>query len=206
MKVPLEIRYHGVEKTEVIEEEIREGAAKLEKVCDYLNSCRVALERESPKQPYHVTIDLTVPPGKELAVSRNSGKIDSHEVQTVIQHAFRAARKQLQQLVEKQRGEVKPHFDPETSGFVERLMPEEGYGFIRSVAGDEHYFHRNSVLDHEWDRLAIGTGVRFTPHAGEKGPQASSVRIVDKPGERAGSSGEEAVPRSGRGTTQRGGR
>jgi cold shock CspA family protein len=43
------------------------------------------------------------------------------------------------------------------------------------------YFHRNSVLHDDFERLAIGTEVRFTPQDGDDGPRASSVQIVAKP-------------------------
>jgi cold shock CspA family protein len=42
------------------------------------------------------------------------------------------------------------------------------------------YFHRNSVLHGDFERLAVGTEVRFTPQDGDEGPQASSVQIVSK--------------------------
>jgi cold shock CspA family protein len=44
--------------------------------------------------------------------------------------------------------------------------------------GREIYFHRNAVLAGHFDRLRIGSQVRFAEEAGEKGPQASSVRLV----------------------------
>jgi len=65
---------------------------------------------------------------------------------------------------------------------IHQLFPEEGYGFLRTVdTQDEIYFHRNSVLHDDFDRLAIGLGVRYAAELGEKGPQATSVQIVDKP-------------------------
>jgi cold shock CspA family protein len=36
------------------------------------------------------------------------------------------------------------------------------------------------VLHGEFNRLAIGTGVNFSEELGEKGPQATSVRIIEK--------------------------
>jgi cold shock CspA family protein len=42
------------------------------------------------------------------------------------------------------------------------------------------YFHRNSVLKNAFDRLEIGSEVRFSEEAGEQGPQASSVTLVGK--------------------------
>jgi cold shock CspA family protein len=62
----------------------------------------------------------------------------------------------------------------------------EAYGFIRSLDGREIYFHKNSMPAGEFGRLEIGTGVRWVEEEGEKGPQASALRIVDKPGSRTG--------------------
>ncbi len=66
-------------------------------------------------------------------------------------------------------------------GLVEKLSPD-GYGFIRSFDNLEVYFHRNSVLHGDFERLTVGTEVRFEPEEGDKGLQASSVQIVAKPG------------------------
>jgi cold shock CspA family protein len=65
---------------------------------------------------------------------------------------------------------------------VNRLFPEEGYGFLETPDGREIYFHRHSVLYPGFDRLAIGTEVRFVEEPGEKGPQASTVAIAGIPG------------------------
>jgi len=69
---------------------------------------------------------------------------------------------------------------------VVRLFSEPGYGFLESADdGHEVYFHANSVLHGDFDRIAIGTQVRYVEELGEEGPQASTVAIIDKPGERA---------------------
>ena len=70
-------------------------------------------------------------------------------------------------------------------GMVERLFPEEGYGFLRTVDDNrQFYFHRNSVLHDDFERLTVGTEVRFAAEEGDDGPQASSVQVVSKPGAR----------------------
>jgi cold shock CspA family protein len=77
------------------------------------------------------------------------------------------------------RGEEKAH-DGQPHGLVEKLFAE-GYGFIR--AADDHrqvYFHRNSMLHGDFERLAVGTEVRFSPEEGDHGLQASSVQVVGK--------------------------
>jgi len=187
MKVPLEIAFKGIAHTGEIETLIREEADKLERVCAYLMSCRVAVERRQQHQevgnPYRVRIGMTVPPGHELVVRREPSKGDMHDpLEIVIKHAFQSAARQLRKLVEQQRGAVKVHPEQQVAAVVHKLFPQEGYGFLRTVdTQEEVYFHRNSVLHGEFDRLAIGMGVRYTAELGEKGWQATSVQIVDKP-------------------------
>ena len=73
------------------------------------------------------------------------------------------------------------------------LLRKEGYGFIRSLDGRDIYFHKNSLLEGEFDRLGIGTAVCWAEEQGEKGPQASSVRILVKPSSQTAKSEEHPV-------------
>ena len=186
MQVPLEITYRDVEKTDEIDRLVREKAEKLDQLFENLISCRVAIERPQKTQrsgsPYRVRIDLTAPPGHELVVRREPLDNEMHSsLSTIVIDAFRTMRRQLEELRERQRGEVKSHEEPR--GLVVRLFREEpGYGFLQTPDGRDVYFHRNSVLGDDWERLEIGTEVRFAEEMGERGPQASTVQIVAKPG------------------------
>ncbi|MFO7984813.1 MAG: HPF/RaiA family ribosome-associated protein [Desulfatiglandaceae bacterium] len=187
MIVPLETYFKGIRKTDAIEALIEEHVSKLERFCDHITSCRVAVERrhqhQRSGQPFRVRIDMKVPPGHEVVVTKDSSEGDLHDqLQVVLREAFDAAARQLKRIDEKQRGETKRHPDQETAGFVSKLFPDEGYGFLKALDGREIYFHKNSVLHNDFDRLDIGTGVRYVEAQGEKGPQASTVDIVDKPG------------------------
>lgn len=74
MQVPLKITFRDVPKTEAIEALVREKAAKLERVCDAIISCQIAIERphrhEKTGNPYRVRIAMTVPPGQRSWCSR----------------------------------------------------------------------------------------------------------------------------------------
>jgi cold shock CspA family protein len=198
MQIPLEITFRDVRKTEAIEKLIHEKVAKLEKTCDYMVSCRIAVEMPQRNQqtgnPFRVRIDMRVPPGHELVIKRESsqGKINGTLPQT-LREAFSAAGRQLKELVEKQRAEVKTHPEQEQVAFVEKLFKKEGYGFIRTKDGREVYFHRNSVLNNDFQRLEIGTGVRFEEAPGVKGPQTSTLQIIDKPGARVSERAEKSA-------------
>jgi cold shock CspA family protein len=184
MQIPLEISYRDVEKTEAIDTLIRDKAAKLEQVCNYITGCRIAVERPHSfvrkGNPYRFRIDITVPPGHEIVVSREPGDNDKHDkLPKVIRDAFSAAKKQLQELVRKQRKDVKAHPEQEVRAIVHKIYPDDGYGFIRTVNGRDVYFHRNSLLNLKFEELQTGMGVRFSEVEGDKGPQAASVQVLD---------------------------
>ncbi len=187
MQIPLDVTYRNVNKTDALETLIRDKVDKLEEVCDHIMSCHIAVEKvhENPSSgsPFRVRIDMTVPPGHELAVSKNPSEGVQHTpLETVVRDAFEAARRQLTELTQKQRREVKEHPAQDMGAIVTQLFREEGYGFLKSLEGEDVYFHRNSVLHDDFDRIEIGTGVRFFTEEGEKGPQATTVQIVNKPG------------------------
>ena len=189
MQIPLEISYRDIPKTDELDNLIREKAEKLDQVCDHINSCRIAVEKahENPSHgsPYRVRIDMTVPPGHELVVSKNPSEGNQYTpLETIVRDAFEAARRQLIELNDRQQGEVKQHPQQEMTAIVTKLFPAENYGFIKTLEGQDVYFHRNSVLHNDFDRLEIGTGVRFILTQGEDGPQASTIQIVNKPGSR----------------------
>jgi cold shock CspA family protein len=184
MQTPLEISYRDVDKTEEIETLIRGKAEKLDKMFGNIISCRIMVEKlqhhNRSSQPFRVRIDLKVPPGHELVVSRDPSKGDLHlDLGAEIRWAFDATERMVKELREKQRHDVKSHPQQETQGVIERLFHLEGTGFIRSTDGRQIFFHQNSVLHMNFESLKVGMGVRFIEVQGEKGPQATTVQVVD---------------------------
>ncbi|MBN1697631.1 MAG: HPF/RaiA family ribosome-associated protein [Spirochaetales bacterium] len=194
MKVPLQLSFRNIGETREMEELVRKQAVKLDKYHNHITSCRVAVEMDQKHgmtaNPYRVRIDITIPPGHEIAVVEKPKKGDSRvDPATMIRRAFKAARKQVHSTKLKQRGEVKTHPYNRVQGIVTVLYPDKGYGFIKNLEGQDIYFHRNSVVHNEFGRLSIGTGVRFSSELGEDGLQATSVHIEDKPGIHGGGRG-----------------
>ena len=198
MQVPLKMTFRNVPKSEPIEALIRRQAAKLERVCSHLVSCRISVEKPQAHQksgnPFRVRVGVTVPPEHELVTVRNAGEGDLHErLPAVVRRAFDATQRQLQKLVERQRGKIKIHPQHEVAGFVIRLFRNEGYGFIKSLESREIYFHKNSLPAADFNRLEIGTGVQWNEEQGDNGPRATIVRIVDKPGSLISNSKENVL-------------
>lgn len=124
-------------------------------------------------------IDVRTPTG-EVAVSRMPDDEHAHEdVYVAIRDAFDAARRQLQDRLRVSQGKVKTHETP-AHGRITELRLSDDFGRIRDSGGREIYFHRNSIVDADFDDLEIGTKVRFVEEAGDEGPQASTVYLIGK--------------------------
>jgi len=183
MQLPLEITFRNMDPSEAVEAKVRERAEKLDRFADQLMSCRVIIEAPHRHQHkgglYHVRIDMTVP-GKELVVSRAPGDNQAHQdVYVAVRDAFDAARRQLEDHLRVIRGRTKAHEVP-PHGRVRQLWPAQDYGVIETPDGREVYFHRNSVVNGDFEKLDVGAEVRFAEEMGENGPQASSVHLVGK--------------------------
>lgn len=182
MQTPLQITFRGIAPSEPIESYVRTRADKLERFFDRITGCHVMIEtphrHKRHGHHYRIRIDLVVP-GDELVVKRDPAeRKDQEDLYASIDAAFDDAQRILEDHVRLQRGDVKPREAPSRHGRVSKLFAYEGYGFLATPEGEEIYFHKNSVLHHAFDRLAIGTRVRFVEEAGDQGPQASTVAIV----------------------------
>jgi len=186
METAPEIVYEGMEPSMTAQTRIEAEIAKLERYFGHITSCRVVLR--APKHHrqhgdlFEVRIHMALPDGREVAATRNPLANHAHEDALVaIRDAFRAARRQLLDEVRQLQGKVK-HHEPPTVGIIHELNVEGGFGFIETLDGREIYFHRNSVLGDAFGDLEVGSGVSYAEEQGEKGPQASTVRLMGKHG------------------------
>lgn len=190
MQTPLEVNFHDVPRSEWSESLIQERAARLERFSDAIISCTVIVSQPHKHQhkgnSYRVSIEVRLPRNRRLIVTDEPEAAPSAEVNlhSVIIKTFSAMEERLKQAGEPRRRDALTPGADEARGLVVSLFTDDGYGFLRSSDGEERYFHRNAVLHDDFDRLGIGTEVRFEPSAGDAGPAASSIQIVNKPGER----------------------
>lgn len=176
MDLPLQITARDIELTDTIKTEIAERAEKLDKFYDRIMRCKVMVEcpkrHQNDGKLYNLRIVIKVP-GAELTVKRELNK----DLYVAIRDAFDAARRKLEDFAREQRGVVKHHEEP-PRGRISALFTEKGYGFLTTPDGYEVYFHKNSVLNKDFEKLKVGTEVRFAEEQGEKGPQASTVTVL----------------------------
>jgi ribosome-associated translation inhibitor RaiA/cold shock CspA family protein len=185
MRLPLQVTFRHMEPSAALEARIRQRAEELDQFFERVTSCHVVVECQHPRHQqgklFEVRIDLSVP-GGEIVVGRDSGANHAHEdAHVAVRDAFDAARRRLEDHARDRRGAVKLHAVPD-HGRIARLLPDRDCGFIVTAAGDEIYFHRNSVAGGAFDQLAIGAEVRFVAQSSEsaEGPQASTVVPLGK--------------------------
>jgi cold shock CspA family protein/ribosome-associated translation inhibitor RaiA len=198
MQLPATITFRGIEPSDALEADIRRRIDRLETYFSPIMGCRVLVEfaerHHQTGNHFHVRIDLTVP-GDEIAVAhdaslhatakdtgatkgrkQNEPDPERKHAYVAIREAFDVARRQLQDYARRHRGMVKTSAR-QPRGRVVRIFPVEGYGFIEAQDGHEVYFKENSVLDSAFDQIAVGNQVTFAEEPGDKGPQASTVRL-----------------------------
>lgn len=184
MQTPFEIDFQHMPADPRIRERIAGRIAELEQFFGRITACRVVLKGAGGHHrtggPYEVRIHLALPDGKAVDVGRVPQKDERHaEIGFAINDAFRRARRNLQDKVRLMRGAVKDHAG-QPVGTITRIDPSGEFGFLRLSDDREVYFHRNSVLNGGFKRLAVGSRVAIAEKMGEKGPQASTVRLLGK--------------------------
>jgi ribosome-associated translation inhibitor RaiA len=181
MQEPLEIVFHNLQPSAALEADIRQRFEKLAKLYDRLTTCRVSVEglhkQHRTGNIFEVHIDMLVP-GGEIVVSKQPQKAKERfanpDVYTSVREAFKAAERQLLEYKRQLSGEVKQH-GPMFQGQVAEMHVEEEYGYILTAEGSLLYFHRNAMLNGDFEKLQRGSLVHYTPGDGETGPTAVKV-------------------------------
>ena len=110
--------------------------------------------------------------GREIVASRTRpepGRALDEALDVFEREVWRMRERRTQQRAER------PAFGAEL-GVVDRVLGEQGYGFILTDAGDRVYFHRNAVRGGlDFQSLREGERVALNVEGGEQGLQATVV-------------------------------
>ncbi len=189
MERPLQIAFKDIDSSEALEELIRERVARLERFNRNIVGCRVVVEAahrspEGGRLALGVAVEIDLP-GRKTVVTRaaEDGRTLNADHSIVVNRAFEAMQKRLEEDNEIRHGEVKAHPSDGETGVVVRLFPQQDYGFIEVKGSPDLYFTRNVVAGDAFDELTPGTIVQVTRATGDgpMGPQASSVRRLGGP-------------------------
>jgi cold shock CspA family protein len=184
METPLEINFQGMAATDDLRDAIAIHVRQFEERFGRITAGRVAIKAPSGHHHsgglFEIKIHLALPDGREVNIGHLRQDDERYaDLHFAINHTFKRARRQLQDKVRRLEGRVKAH-ENQAVGTVKRLDPLGQFGFIEARDSREIYFHRNSVLNDEFPRLTVNARVAFAEEKGEKGPQASAVRLLRK--------------------------
>jgi ribosome-associated translation inhibitor RaiA len=191
MQVPVEIAFGNTAKLKGAEEEIRGHIARLERIYDRLIACRVRIDQRADNTrhtiPPTVHIEMAVPGHDDLVVTHEPDhlqrKFQRPDLYNAINEAFRIAERRLSahkdQLTDR-RAPLRHEAAHELLGQVAEIRPAEDIGFLMTASGGLLYFHRNSVLSGDFDRLKVGDELHYVEESGDTGPTASKVRIKSR--------------------------
>jgi ribosome-associated translation inhibitor RaiA/cold shock CspA family protein len=188
LQKPLQITFKGTESSPAFEALIRQRVDALERLHPRITACRVVVEiphrgADSAKVPVGVAVEVDVPGhntifGKDIQ-ERHEAKADHT---APLNNAFDAVERQLGKISDMQIHNVKSAEAAPQSGIVVRLFAEQSYGFVEIDNSPELYFTRNTVTGGDFDELEVGMVVQVTcaTDEGPMGPQASSVKLLDR--------------------------
>jgi cold shock CspA family protein/ribosome-associated translation inhibitor RaiA len=184
METPVQIDFHGMETSDMVRALVDRHIEQLEERTGRITACRVSVrgpgERHRTGGLYQINIWISLPDGREVSVGHTPQNDERHsDINYAINDAFKRARRQLQDEVRVMGGDVKHHAE-DVIGTVSMIDKEKEFGFLKAPDGQEIYFHKNSVLDDAFGRLEPGSHVTYVEEAGEKGTQASTVRLVSR--------------------------
>jgi len=112
MQAPIEISFHGLDHSAVVEGKIRERLAKLDQRYGRITGGRVVVEAQhqsrshlnaTSNRPFHVSIHLIVP-GGELNANREGKKAEAHaNIDSAISDSFKTVERQLKDYRERRK-------------------------------------------------------------------------------------------------------
>jgi ribosome-associated translation inhibitor RaiA len=106
MNAPVEVHFHGIQKSDAVEQRVRDKVAKLEKLSGRMTSCRVVLEatQRSALKPkvYCIKIEIGVPRQRSIVIRHERvGSHASEELTLALREAFEVASRKLDGLASK---------------------------------------------------------------------------------------------------------
>jgi len=116
MQVPMQIVFEGIGHSDAIEARVRDEVDKLEKFYGRITAARIVVgrpqHRHAKGDTYQTRIHLTIPGGGDVVVNVDPSLDHAHEdVYVTIHEAFKAARRQLQDIVRERRPTYKSKAD-----------------------------------------------------------------------------------------------
>lgn len=186
--VDLKIQYLGFSESEAVSAAVWNYVEHLEKLYGPIMSCSVVISHPHRKHQkggiYHIKVRMHLS-SVDVVVDRQSEKNHAHEdIYVALRDAFDAAKRKLADFSRIQEGRIKQKSIPAHARII-RLIDYDDCGFVVTEDHREIYFHRNALVNAEFEKLHVGQEVRFAETMGENGPQITSLQVIGHCGHHA---------------------
>src|SRR5665647_1976661 len=174
----LKIETRNVELRKGWQKRIEEEKEKMVRhYANFVLHLRVSIDatKHHKEGGFELKLVATVP-NDTVVVSRKGENMNA-----LLVEAFDVLSLQLKEILRKKRKDQKAMdagVEAGSFGVVRKVSPFESYGFIVTPDEREIYFHENSLKDILLDQLIEGAEVMYGETVGDKGPQASWVRVA----------------------------
>ncbi len=174
----LKVETRNVELRKGWQERIEEEKEKLVRhYASFVLHLRVSIEgtKHHKEGGFELKLIASVP-NDTVVVSRKGENMSA-----LLVEAFDVLTLQLKEIQRKKRKDQKGlegGLEGDSFGVVRKVSPFESYGFIVTPDEREIYFHENALKGIALDQLKEGDEVTYGETLGDKGPQASWVRMT----------------------------
>jgi cold shock CspA family protein/ribosome-associated translation inhibitor RaiA len=170
----MEIHWHGLDKVvgeqrEAIEERLRDLSQGHTDLIDIRLTGHTSGHHRHGAQEVRLTCQAR---GREIVAARTRP-----DLELALAEALDTFEHEVHRWREKRRDQARAQPpEPPHIGIVDRVFPEEGYGFILTDGGEQVYFHRNAVKHGlDFDNLQEADRVALNIESGQEGLQATVV-------------------------------
>jgi ribosomal subunit interface protein len=183
MQVAPTISFRGMETSPALEAKILQRLTRLLQFHPRITACKVVVDvphrHQTKGNIFKVTLDLTIP-GHEIVVSRNSEHNHEHEdVYVVVRDTFDEAERQLEDIARKSSSHRSRQPGIAMQGHVDRLFPDDGFGFISTLDSQEIYFNFDRLPKKCAQNLSVGSKIGFVIGDSDTGPYAHSISPLE---------------------------
>lgn len=179
-----QIEVHGLVLPSHLRDLITAQLSKIKQRFGRLTSFRIAVRapglHHQMGENFSVSIRAALPGRPEIDVGRIPGKDPRHsDLAFAVGDAFRRMKRQLQRqsTIRGESGHVRHRA---LEGQILSLDAGKGCGLIGAEDGREIYFHAHSLLGNGFEDLLAGDRVAYHEEKGEKGLQASTVKLLKR--------------------------
>src|SRR5262245_11150383 len=133
MQRPLEIAFKHLDSSDFIRNLVEERVARLERFHPRIIGCRVVIDApprsaDGANPPLGISVEVDVANRPRIvAKDSEAQRAMKGDHLAAINRAFEAVERQLEDISDRQRGEVKSHENARQTGSVVRLFPEQEY-------------------------------------------------------------------------------